>query len=176
MTVKSVGLIHLSYINDLLFRSPPLGRNETEKIKRREPLNARLWRLPLTLKGHTIGHQGYCRTPCNLLCQFQPLDPTPDARFLRLLPHIRLLVNDVGALVNYALPFKTLRFSKKFVAKNHDDWGMYLSKNAENMDNIKNNSHRNTGLRSTEIEKQPPEPQGAQWNGFLAAGPRVIFQ
>ena len=53
---------------------------------------------------------------------------------------------------------------------------MYLRKNAENMDNIKNNSNRNKGLRSTEIEKQPPEPQGAQWNGFLAAGPRVIFQ
>ena len=77
-----------------------IERNETEKIDgdfaAARNLNGDLWKVPLSFKGLSGSHQGYCRTPCNLLYQFQPLDPTPEARFLRLSATIRLLVNDKG--------------------------------------------------------------------------------
>ena len=61
--------------------------------------------------------------------------------------------------------------AKIFFGPNHEDWGVYLGKYAEkHEEKIKNKNRRETGLRSPEIEKRPPQALGRGGGGIFGLG------
>ena len=61
--------------------------------------------------------------------------------------------------------------AKIFFGPNHEDWGVYLGKYAEkHEEKIKNENRHETGLRSPEIEKRPPQALGRGGGGIFGLG------
>ena len=61
--------------------------------------------------------------------------------------------------------------AKIFFGPNPEDWGVYLGKYVETYrGKIKNENRHETGLRSPEIGKRPPQALGGGGSGFFGLG------
>ena len=61
--------------------------------------------------------------------------------------------------------------AKIFFGPNPEDWGVYLGKYVEKYrGKIKNENRHETGLRSPEIGKRPPQALGGGGSGFFGLG------
>ena len=61
--------------------------------------------------------------------------------------------------------------AKIFFGPNPEDWGVYLGKYVEKYrEKIKNENRHETGLRSPEIGKRPPQALGGGGSGFFGLG------
>ena len=66
--------------------------------------------------------------------------------------------------------------AKIFFGPNPEDWGVYLGKYVEKYrGKIKNENRHETGLRSPEIGKRPPQALGGAGAGFLVSGDLTIM-